>query len=493
MKASADATRIYFEEHKSVQHKPLADTGIQISAAGFGAYRIDNSSEEYKEALRFALKQGVNLIDTSTNYSNGDSEKCIGNVLYDCMSRGVLSREQAVVVSKAGYIQGDLYEESQQRKQQGTGFKDLVEYDDGLEHCIHPEFLAEQIGNSLERLQLECIDVYLLHNPEYFKYHAQKQGFSPEETNNAYYARIEEAFEYLEEEVLAGRIQYYGVSSNTFAYHPTHPDATALSKLLDIVQKRAFKHFKVIQCPLNIFEYQALQQSDGHSCIELAQEHNIAVLTNRPLNAIVNHRLYRLAEVEDQDEIALIEIDDCLEEGSLHEASLREKFKELELPDTTLNYFQIFYLLRDHFNDDLNYFDFKNMIASSYYPLLTQLIHYMSEQPFELEVTELFEEYTRNANIALRNILNYLANKQNSKMSDLKHHIYSKCPELATCFRFSNLMLRMYRSRQGVSSVLVGMRSQEYAKSVVEELKEPCDQPIDSLWDSVQDFQHVIY
>ena len=32
-------------------------------------------------------------------------------------------------------------------------------------HCLHPKFLAKQLEDSLERLNLECLDVMYLHNP----------------------------------------------------------------------------------------------------------------------------------------------------------------------------------------------------------------------------------------------------------------------------------------------------------------------------------------
>ena len=32
-------------------------------------------------------------------------------------------------------------------------------------HCLHPKFLEKQLEDSLERLNLECLDVMYLHNP----------------------------------------------------------------------------------------------------------------------------------------------------------------------------------------------------------------------------------------------------------------------------------------------------------------------------------------
>ena len=54
------------------------------------------------------------------------------------------------------------------REQGGAAFPEMVKYTDGCWHCIHPQFLADQLERSLRRLQLDKLDVYLLHNPEYF-------------------------------------------------------------------------------------------------------------------------------------------------------------------------------------------------------------------------------------------------------------------------------------------------------------------------------------
>ena len=112
---------------------------------------------------------GVNLIDTSTNYADGSSETCIGNVL------ARQQREELIVVSKVGYVQGQALAMARTREQRGSAFPEMVKYTEGCWHCIHPEFLADQLGRSLGRLRVEKVDVYLLHNPEYFFTEATKR------------------------------------------------------------------------------------------------------------------------------------------------------------------------------------------------------------------------------------------------------------------------------------------------------------------------------
>ena len=59
----------------------------------------------------------------------------------------------------------------------------MVEYADGLWHCIHPDWLADQLTRSLDRLGLETLDLLLLHNPEYFLADAAKSAGVPVQFN----------------------------------------------------------------------------------------------------------------------------------------------------------------------------------------------------------------------------------------------------------------------------------------------------------------------
>ncbi len=112
------------------------------------------------------MRAGVNLVDTSANYGDGGSEILIGQVLARAVRGSVAGREDpVVVVTKAGYLQGTALELAHERQ---PPYPDLVRYQDNCWHCLHPEFLADQLALSRQRLGLQTIDVFLLHNPEYF-------------------------------------------------------------------------------------------------------------------------------------------------------------------------------------------------------------------------------------------------------------------------------------------------------------------------------------
>jgi aryl-alcohol dehydrogenase-like predicted oxidoreductase len=280
----------------------LSSTGLTTSRLGIGGYRIDIGVEDHRRALEQALQNGCNLIDTSTNYADGGSERLIGVVLKDFIAKHVVSREEVIVVSKIGYVQGNNLKRAEAREQAGNPFSEMVKYGEGIWHCLHPDFLEEQLTLSLDRLGLETLDVCLLHNPEYFLSDAKNRQLSIdplrlEDLRQEFYRRLQQAFAYLETQIIAGRLQYYGVSSNTCTAKPDNPESTSLSRMLKAAEAAAKQagaphhYFRVLQLPMNLFESGALLTPNSgpeHSqtVLALAQEANTAVLVNRPLNAI---------------------------------------------------------------------------------------------------------------------------------------------------------------------------------------------------------------
>ena len=281
----------------------LGPTRLRVSRLGFGSYRVDDRVDAHREALVAALTQGVNLIDTSTNYSDGHSERLIGEVLAELDRKGSVRREAVVVVSKIGYAQGENLSLAEAQEAAGRPFPEMVKVGEGIWHCIHPDWIEEQLGRSLARLELEALDVCLLHNPEYFLADAAKRRVPLAEARPEYYRRITEAFRKLEEEVARGRIRFYGVSSNTLVDAASSAEATSVSLLLDAARDAGGEahHFRVLELPMNLLEAGAALErntgADGQKTpLEVAREAGIAVLVNRPLNAILEGRLLRLAD-----------------------------------------------------------------------------------------------------------------------------------------------------------------------------------------------------
>ncbi|MCK7516337.1 MAG: aldo/keto reductase [Ignavibacteriales bacterium] len=57
-----------------------------------------------KKLWRKHYISGINVIDTSSNYSDGGSEILVGKVLNKLISDNQLSRDEIIVVSKGGYL-----------------------------------------------------------------------------------------------------------------------------------------------------------------------------------------------------------------------------------------------------------------------------------------------------------------------------------------------------------------------------------------------------
>jgi hypothetical protein len=299
-------TAAYAARFPALGYVPLGSTGLTTSKVGFGGYRVDDETPRHREALEKALLSGCNLIDTSTNYMDGGSERCVGIALGALVRAGKLCREEVIVVSKIGYVQGTNLVLAQEREAAGQSFPEMVKYMDGCWHCIHPEFLGEQFERSLARLQLDTLDVCLLHNPEYFFSDAKKRGRgSLEDLRTEFYRRLRDAFAFFESQVAVGTIRWYGVSSNTAVSPASDPEATSLSRMLDAAREAGGPghHFRVLQLPMNLFEGGGvLERNTGadnqQTVLEAAVEAGVGVLVNRPLNAIVGNRMLRLASFD---------------------------------------------------------------------------------------------------------------------------------------------------------------------------------------------------
>lgn len=264
-----------------------------LKKIGFGTYRVGLGNEEHYNALKYAIESGIRLIDTSANYMDGESEKLIAKVLKDVE----IPRDEIVIVTKGGYIQGENYT----RALKGYLNEEIVKYAMGCYHSIHPDFLRDQIDRSINRLKCDYIDIYLLHNPEYYLMHSIKTDQDDiKKAQNEMQRRIKEAFKLLEKEVKIGRIRGYGISSNSFSKKPDDLHFLEYKYLIEYAKEAAKeagneKHsLKALQMPINLLE------QDGIACAKWAKENGLIVMANRPLNAFSKDGMIRLAEYDDE-------------------------------------------------------------------------------------------------------------------------------------------------------------------------------------------------
>ncbi|KAF9572557.1 hypothetical protein EC968_009700 [Mortierella alpina] len=199
-----------------------------ISRLGIGSYRLALGVPEHERILYKALERqpdprlNLNLIDTSSNYSNGRSEQLIGKVLAH-PRHDTLTRNELVIATKFGYIQNENMRLLSEGVFQRVPPEEIVEYSRECYHSIHPEFMRDQLTRSLERLNTKFVDILFVHNPEYYLM-ANVKGteVNVKKHQNILLSRLSILFEELEREVDRGRIRSYGISSNSFSLKPSH-------------------------------------------------------------------------------------------------------------------------------------------------------------------------------------------------------------------------------------------------------------------------------
>ena len=116
----------------------LGRTGLNISqvilgGGWVGGLFIDPKYEVMEKAIEFSLKSGINWIDTAESYSDGQSEKNIGDLLSS------LSSENKLQVSSKARLDPASTESFESQ-------------------------LDRKLDNSLKRLKLDKLELYQLHN-----------------------------------------------------------------------------------------------------------------------------------------------------------------------------------------------------------------------------------------------------------------------------------------------------------------------------------------
>jgi aryl-alcohol dehydrogenase-like predicted oxidoreductase len=258
--ATSNGTAAYRERFQATADKDHFRKGqeLWLSSVGIGTYlgeADDETDARYAAAVSRAVELGANVIDTAANYRFQRSERAIETALRSLTERG-FAREELVVCTKGGYLPFDgappanvrQYVEETFVKPGIAGFADIA----GGSHCMTPRYLQSQLQQSLRNLNLSCIDVYYVHNPE-----SQLGAVSPEE----FWKRLRAAFEFLEQSVAEGRIRNYGVATwNGFRAEPDSDGYHSLEAMAEIAKEVGgdSHHFRFIQLPFNLAMPEAL-------------------------------------------------------------------------------------------------------------------------------------------------------------------------------------------------------------------------------------------
>ncbi|EGT42483.1 hypothetical protein CAEBREN_05093 [Caenorhabditis brenneri] len=104
--------------------------GVRMPSVGLGTWQM--TGDEGKTVIRNAIKAGYRHIDTATLYQNEDQ---IGDSLAELISEGAVKREDLFITTKA------------------------------FCHEVAPDVSEQALRNSLKRLRLDYVDLYLAHIP----------------------------------------------------------------------------------------------------------------------------------------------------------------------------------------------------------------------------------------------------------------------------------------------------------------------------------------
>ncbi|CAN5446886.1 aldo/keto reductase [soil metagenome] len=450
---------------------------MKIPELGFGCYRIDIRVDEHRKALKKAILEGITLIDTSANYSDGNSELLVGEVINDLISDGKIKREDITIVTKAGYIQGSNYRHATELKNKGNGFPDVVEYADRLWHSIHPDFLQDQLDKQLQRLNSDHIDSYLLHNPEYYLGWAKKNNIEQKKAQDEYYRRIKEAFIFLEEKVKEGRLKTYGISSNTFPTFASQYDHTSLEKVIKIANTVSpNNHFRYIQLPFNFFESGAVliknQFNNTKTVLETAYENSLVVLINRPLNAITSKGLVRLADYElspysekefiKQMKLVTLMEEDLMDEklkndDNLSEQELKSLAQYLNSGKTIEENWKFFGSI-EHLNDNIEQF---------FAPKINYLNVFFNDRIEDENTRNFYEKYLKELYLLLNYLTSYYKISANERSKFIHKFFNEYTDEKYHSLTLSQKAILTILSVNGVNCVLIGARKEKYVSDVI--------------------------
>ncbi|WP_072679563.1 aldo/keto reductase [Arcobacter sp. LA11] len=262
-----------------IKHNNLVFSKLGLGTFNKEPYKEENYVFHYIEGVKQAIRSGINLIDTASNYRYGQSEKEIGMALKELFEAKEVDREELIICSKGGFIQLDypfpknpylwIEENILDTK---LARQDDIELD---QHCMTPDFLEWSCLKSLENMNIKALDIYFLHNPEM---QLMKLGYTK------FLKKIESIFKRFEKMVEKGMIKYYGIATwNGFTNEKNSQEYINLEDLVEIAKKVGGKNhkFKFIQTPFNIAKtsiYTMPTQSvKGEECTLLQATHRLEI------------------------------------------------------------------------------------------------------------------------------------------------------------------------------------------------------------------------
>lgn len=218
-----------------MEYVKLGNTGLDVSrlclgCMGFGdperwTHQWVLREPESRPVIKQAIDMGINFFDTANVYSMGASEEILGRAIRD------FARREEVVVATKVYF----------RMHEGPNGMGL-----GRKSILH------QIDESLKRLQMDYVDLYIIHRWDYN-------------------TPIEETMEALHDVVKAGKARYIGASA-MYGWQ--------FQKALDVAGQHGWTRFVSMQNHMNL-----IYREEEREMMPLCQTERIAVTPYSPLAA----------------------------------------------------------------------------------------------------------------------------------------------------------------------------------------------------------------
>lgn len=216
-----------------MKYVKLGNSGLEVSRLCLGTMGFGDPKSgfhewviEEKESIKVikeALDLGINFFDTANVYSYGESEKILGKAL-----KQFANRDEIVVATKVYSKMKDKPNSS------GLSRKEIY----------------HQLEASLERLQMDYVDLYIIHRWDYN-------------------TPIEETMKALHDLVVAGKIRYIGASA-MYAWQ--------FAKAQAVAEKNGWTKFISMQNHLNL-----LYREEEREMLPLCQDQKVGVTPYSPL------------------------------------------------------------------------------------------------------------------------------------------------------------------------------------------------------------------
>jgi aryl-alcohol dehydrogenase-like predicted oxidoreductase len=187
-----------------MKYRTFGKTGFKIAEVSLGTWQLGSKwgdpfdHDVAEKTLKTAVDLGINAFDTADVYSGGASERAIGKFLNTVDPK-------PFVITKAG---------RRLEKQTKEGYS--------------KENLSRFIDDSRKNLQMEALDMVLLHCPP----------------TDVYY--MPEVFKYLDDFKQAGKIKHYGVSVERIEEGLKaleYPGVDAIEIIFNMFRLRPMEHF----------------------------------------------------------------------------------------------------------------------------------------------------------------------------------------------------------------------------------------------------------